>query len=112
MKLAVIGSRGFEDYSLLSQKLDEINPSEIISGGAKGADTLADRYANEHDIKLTEFKPDYKKYGRGAPHVRNRQIVDASEKVLAFWDGKSRGTLSTLKYAEKQSIEIEKIIFS
>lgn len=76
-------------------------PDTIISGGAKGADTLARQFANEHNLELIEFIPDYKKYGRTAPLLRNKLIVEACDCLLAFWDGKSKGTKATLDYAEK-----------
>ena len=101
MKIAVIGSREFKDYSLLMQFLDEKKISKIISGGARGADSLAVKYARENNIDLQEFLPDYTKYGRGAPLIRNKLIVDASDQVVAFWDGQSRGTKHTIDYAKK-----------
>lgn len=108
MKLAIIGSRHFEDnvffdtqLKLFCQKYNE-QPTVIISGGAKGADTLAEYYAKEHNCELIVFKPDYKRYGRGAAFVRNRLIVDNADRVLAFWDGKSTGTQYTIEYAKKQ----------
>ena len=55
----------------------------------------------EHHIPLIEFKPDYIKYGQRAPLVRNRWIVEGADQVLAFWDGKSRGTMHTVEYAKK-----------
>ncbi|KMQ50663.1 Uncharacterized protein CHISP_2346 [Chitinispirillum alkaliphilum] len=94
-RIAVIGSRGF-DYSLLKETLDKEEIVKIVSGGAKGADSLAAQYARENNIELQEFLPDYKKHGRGAPLVRNKLIVDASNMVIAFWDGKSRGTKFTM----------------
>ena len=105
--IAVIGSRGFSDYFLLKQALDKEEIAKVVSGGAKGADSLAALYARENDIDLQEFLPDYKKHGRGAPLVRNKLIVDASDMVIAFWDGKSRGTKYTMDYAEKQGKEVK-----
>ena len=99
MKIAIIGSRTI-DLQNLSDYLPD-NISEIVSGGAKGIDTLAAQYAREKGIALTEFLPDYARYGRGAPIVRNKQIVEYADEVLAFWDGKSKGTLSVIKYCEK-----------
>lgn len=99
MKLAIVGSR-----KLNVENIGDHIPSgasEIVSGGAKGIDTLAAQYAREKGISLTEFLPDYARYGRGAPIVRNKQIVEYADEVLAFWDGKSRGTLSVIKYCEK-----------
>jgi predicted Rossmann fold nucleotide-binding protein DprA/Smf involved in DNA uptake len=66
--------------------------TEIVSGGAKGVDTSAREYAQAHGIKLTEFLPDYKTYGKTAPLKRNLAIIAHAQTVLAFWDGESRGT--------------------
>lgn len=99
MILAIIGSRTITDINL-SEYVKE-RPDEIVSGGANGIDTLAAIYARENNIPLKEFRPDYQKYGRGATHIRNRQIIDYCDKVLAIWDGKSKGTLSSLNYAKR-----------
>ena len=90
MKVAVIGSRG-----LKVEKLERFLPeetTEIISGGAKGIDTCAREYALANGLKLTEFLPDYFRYGRAAPLKRNITIIENADLVLAFWDGTSRGT--------------------
>lgn len=76
--------------------------TEIVSGGAKGIDTCAGEYAREHGLKLTEFLPDYRRYGRAAPLVRNREIVAYADQVLAFWDGKSPGTKYVIDQCKKQ----------
>ena len=100
MKIAVIGTRTiFPDN--IAQYLDE-DCEEIVSGGAKGVDARAAAFAREKGIKLTEFLPDYSTYGRAAPIVRNRKIVEYADKIIAFWDGKSHGTEFVIKYAEKQ----------
>ena len=105
MKTAVIGSRG-----LTVNNLGEYLPdgtTEIVSGGAKGIDTCAKEYALAHDIKLTEFLPDYKQFGRAAPLKRNLQIIEYADIVLAFWDGKSRGTKYVIDNCRKKGIEIK-----
>ena len=101
MKLAVVGSRTFNDYRLLKKVVSRFNPSIIISGGAKGADALAERYARESGLLLVVFKPEWKRFGRAAGPVRNKKIVKEAHGVVAFWDGKSRGTRSTIRLAEK-----------
>jgi len=98
MKIAVIGSRKVCAIDI-GKYISECE--EIVSGGAVGVDSCAAEYAKENGIKLTVFLPQYKLYGRAAPIVRNKEIVDYADKVLAFWDGKSKGTLSVIKYAEK-----------
>lgn len=89
MKVAVIGSRGLT-VNDLGKYLPE-DTTEIVSGGAKGIDTCAKNYALSHNIKLTEFLPDYKRFGRAAPLKRNLKIIQNADLVLAFWDGNSHG---------------------
>lgn len=98
-RVAVIGSRSIENC-----KLSDYIPKDcvlIVSGGARGVDTLAGEYAAEHGIKVLTIRPDYRRYGRGAPLRRNNQIVDTADLVLAFWDEKSKGTKYTIDYAKK-----------
>ena len=90
MKVAVIGSRGLTVKDL--GKYLPPDTTEIISGGAKGVDTSAREYALSHGIKLTEFLPEYTKFGRNAPLKRNITIIENADLVLAFWDGSSYGT--------------------
>ena len=99
MKVAVIGSRGLS-VSDLGRYLPETT-TEIVSGGAKGVDTSARKYALAHGIKLTEFLPEYTKYGRSAPLKRNITIIE-----IAFWDGKSRGTKFVIDNCRKLGVEV------
>ncbi len=95
MKLAIIGSR-----SLVVPNLEEYLPegvTEIVSGGAKGIAAEAAGFARTHNIKLTEFLPDYQRYGRIAPLKRNEQIAEYADAGLAFWDGFSHGTKYTIE---------------
>ena len=108
MKLAIIGSRGITDIDLSALVGDEV--TEIVSGGAKGIDSLTAEYAEQNQIKLTVFLPDYKKFGRGAPIKRNYEIVDYSDEVLAIWDGASRGTKSVIDYCQKICKKVRVII--
>ena len=105
MKIAVVGSRNLTE--VIIDKYISSDVDEIVSGGAAGVDACAAKFSKDMGIKLTEFLPEYKKYGRRAPIVRNKQIVDYADKVIAFWDGSSRGTLSVIKYAKEQSKPIE-----
>ena len=99
MKLAIIGSRGIDNVDLSVYVNESV--TEIVSGGAKGIDTTAKEYAIANSIKLTEFLPDYQHYGRGAPLRRNIRIIEYSDKVIAFWDGKSKGTEFVIKECKK-----------
>ena len=67
----------------------------------RSANTHAAEFARLHGIKLTEFLPEYKRYGRAAPIIRNQKIVESADKVVIFWDGVSKGTLSVIKYVRK-----------
>ena len=98
MKVAVVGSRSIfaTDIGMYISDGDE-----IVSGGAVGVDSYAAEYAKKNGLKLTVFLPQYERYGRAAPIARNKKIVDYADKIIAFWDGKSKGTLSVIKYAEK-----------
>ena len=99
MKLAIIGSR-----SLIINNLEDYIPEntvEIISGGAKGIDSCAKIFALKHSLKYTEFLPDYNLYGRYAPLRRNLEIISNADMVLAFWDGKSRGTKFVIDNCKK-----------
>ena len=98
MKIAIVGSRNVT-VSDIGKYIS--NAEEIISGGAVGVDCCAAEYAKENGIRLTEFLPQYERYGRAAPIVRNKEIVDDSDKIIAFWNGSSKGTLSVIKYAQK-----------
>lgn len=109
MRIAVIGSRGFNNYDLVC---DELNPllndiELIVSGGAKGADTLGERWANENNIRTLIFKPDWNKWGKRAGFIRNTDIIANSDYVIAFWDGVSPGTLSSIKLSERSGTKIK-----
>jgi len=101
MKVAVIGSRNFNDYELVKETLTKLDITLLVSGGAKGADSLGERYANENNITTLIFKPDWERHGRGAGMIRNTDIVKNSDIVVAFWDGSSKGTLDSIRKVEK-----------
>ena len=112
MKLAVIGSREFKDMDLMREHIKLLQPSVIISGGAKGADTLAKQYAQENNLQMIEYKADWKKFGRAAGVIRNKTIIENAEHILAFWDGKTPGTKNSIDYANKLSKPITTITFN
>lgn len=108
MKVAVIGSRGL-NVSNLEDYLPKAT-TEIISGGARGVDACAKKYAISRGIKLTEFLPEYEKYGRAAPLKRNITIIENADLVLAFWDGKSKGTKFVIDNCKKSGVEVRVFI--
>lgn len=99
MRVAIIGSRGLQ-VDDIGQYLPN-GLTEIVSGGAKGIDTCAKIYAEKNGIKLTEFLPQYERFGRAAPLKRNIEIIENSDIVLAFWDGVSRGTKFSIDRCKK-----------
>lgn len=99
MKLAIVGTRTFDDYELMCECLKNGVFTTIVSGGSQGADKLAERYAQEHDINMKVFPADWKQYGPSAGPRRNTQIVEYCDALLAFWDGKSTGTQDSIKKA-------------
>ena len=112
MKIAIVGSRKFNDYELLKNvvkdyivKYNCVNIT-IVSGGAKGADTLAEHFAKEFDFEMKIFHPDWEQLGRDACAARNTQIVEFADIVFAFWDGSSPGTKDSITKAEQMNKEL------
>ena len=108
MKIAVIGSRTLTVRNL--EKYIPKDTTEIISGGANGIDRCAKEFAVKNNIRYTEFLPEYKIHGRYAPLKRNLEIIDNADFVLAFWDGKSRGTKFVIDNCRKINKPIRVLI--
>lgn len=111
MKVAIVGSRsvGAEHYEELCAKVP-IGASTIISGGSKGADQLAKRYAEENNLFYEEFLPDYARFGRAAPLKRDQQIVERADYVIVMWNGQSRGAAYVIKYCLEVNTAVRTII--
>lgn len=108
MKLAIVGSRGITHIDLAGYIPEGV--TEIVSGGARGIDTLAREYAIENKIMLTEFLPKYELYGRAAPIKRNAEIAAYSDEAVAFWDGRSKGTKNTIDEFKKMGKKVRVIV--
>ena len=115
INIAIIGSRNFNNFEVAEKCIDIIRHQairqnvvidNIVSGGAKGADTIAEMYADKHSINKLIFKPDWS-IGRHAGMLRNTEIISNSNAVIAFWDAKSKGTLDSIK----KSIKMKKAIY-
>lgn len=112
MKTIIAGSRGFTDYQLLVETMRELdwNVSEIVSGGARGADTLGEKYASTHHIPLVVFPAAWESWGKSAGYVRNQQMADyvgSGGALVAFWDNKSNGTRHIIACAEKAGLKVK-----
>ena len=99
MKMLIVGSRSITDFDFSPYITADVDT--IISGGAEGIDRLAEGYADEHRLSKFILRPQYDLYGRAAPLKRNERMVDIADMVLIVWDGCSKGTQYTLKYAQK-----------
>lgn len=114
MKIAVVGSRNFNNKDFVINKLSAIildleyyDDILIISGGAYGVDSWAEEVALIHKISKIIFKPDWDKYGKRAGFLRNELIVNEADKVIAFWDGQSKGTKNSIDLAIKAKKPID-----
>ena len=105
MKIAVIGSRdmmpNIEKIIRDIQKITDEKPI-IISGGAKGTDQQAKIAAKKMEWEYIEYRPNYELYGTPATIIRNRQIIEQAEYILAYWNGESKGTAQAIEYAKKK----------
>ena len=105
-KVAIVGSRTFNDYETFKKELQiflkeqSIKKFEIVSGGAYGADKLAERYAKEYNVPIKIFSAEWDKYGKKAGYIRNKKIWEYADLGIAFWDGKSKGTQHSFKLAK------------
>ena len=109
MRIGIIGSRGFNNYSLVEQTMSEYSDKVrvVVSGGAKGADTLGELWAKKNQKEIKIFKPDWNKFGKSAGFIRNQDIVQNSDLVLAFWDGNSKGTKNSIDLCEKFGVAVK-----
>lgn len=105
MKLAIVGSREINNYGIIEEKIksnyDIGSIQMIISGGARGVDQLAEIFAKKYKIELKVYNPDWNTYGVKAAFIRNTLICENSDQIVAFWDGKSKGTKMTLDIAKR-----------
>jgi len=109
MKIAIVGSRGFDDYEYFCEIIDPIvkgKSATFVSGGARGADSFAEDYANEHGLAMIVFPAEWDKHGKAAGFIRNITIWDNAELGVAFWDGESKGTAHSFGLAKKQKKDL------
>jgi hypothetical protein len=110
-KLAIVGARTFNDVALFESTMKEYVlkhglPSMVVSGGARGADELGERWANAQGIPTIILKPDWKKHGKAAGLLRNTDIVNACTHMIAFPSKTGKGTQDSIRKAKKQNIEL------
>ena len=115
-KIIIAGGRDFMDYNLLKEKVNKILQEKkvthkivIISGCARGADTLGLRYASENTFDVEEYPADWDKYGKKAGYMRNVEMAKNADALIAFWDGKSKGTKHMIDIATERNLPIRVI---
>jgi len=113
-KLIIAGSRNFSDYNTLKNVCDEFlfekNNIEIVSGTARGADMLGEQYAQEKGYQVSKFPADWNK-GKGAGYIRNKQMAEYANALVAFWDNSSRGTKHMIDLAYQNNLEVKVHLF-
>ena len=102
MRTIIAGSRGVIKYRHLVAAMSSVPfmPTVIISGTARGADRLGEKYARKNKITLEKYPAEWNKHGKAAGMIRNREMASVADALVALWDGKSRGTLNMIKTAK------------
>lgn len=108
MKVILAGSRNCTDYDTLVKAIAETAwcITEVVSGGARGLDTLGERWAAEHQVPVKRFPADWSKHKLAAGPIRNRQMAEYGDALIAVWDGKSAGTKSMISLAKAAKLKI------
>jgi ABC-type enterochelin transport system substrate-binding protein len=113
MKIIIAGGRNFRDYDKLRESCDNLlvnqKDVEIASGTAAGADTLGERYAQEKGYEVKKFPAQWDLYGKSAGYKRNQQMAEYADGLIAFWDGKSKGTKHMIDIANKMGLKVRVI---
>ena len=114
MKTIIAGSRNFNNYKFLCNALKVFGEkiTTVVSGGARGVDALGERWATENNIPIERYPANWFAHGKVAEPIRNAQMADNADSLIAFWDGKSKGTKNMLDLARKQKLSITVIKIS
>jgi hypothetical protein len=114
MKIIIAGSRNFNDYEMLKSSIlpftENLENIEIVSGNAKGADKLGEQFAKEMGYSLKLFPADWS-LGKHAGFLRNTQMADYADCLIAFWDGESKGTKMMIETAKKKSLKVKVVLY-
>lgn len=116
-RVIIAGGRDFQDYALLQRTVDVFledidDDISIVSGKAKGADSLGERYANERGYTVRAYPADWQQHGKAAGFIRNREMAQNADALIAFWNGQSRGTEHMIKTAHQHSLMVHVVICS
>ena len=115
-RVIIAGTRSFNDYELLRDSCNNLLSEKqrthtvvVISGTARGADQMGERYARERDFQLRRFPADWEQYGKSAGHIRNAKMADNADALIAFWDGESKGTKNMIDNARRKGLAVRVI---
>ena len=109
MKTIIAGSRNITDYAIVEQAIAdaEINITKVISGMAKGVDSLGELWAHRHNVGIHYCPANWNKHGKSAGYIRNAEMAQIAEALIAIWDGHSRGTKHMIDLAHKHNLVIK-----
>ena len=112
-RVIIAGTRSFNDYELLRDSCNNLLSEKqrthtvvVISGTARGADQMGERYARERGFQLRRFPADWEQYGKSAGHIRNAKMADNADALIAFWDGESKGTKNMIDNARRKGLAV------
>lgn len=111
-KVIIAGGRDFNDYKLLEKKVTyflgskKFGETEIVSGTCKGADLLGEKLAKKNNVNIKQFPADWNTHGKKAGFIRNSEMAEYADALVAFWDGKSRGTKHMIDLATKHNLKV------
>lgn len=115
-RVIIAGTRYFNDYELLRTSCNNLlsvkqrtHTVVIISGTARGADQMGERYARERGYEIRQFPADWEQYGKSAGHIRNAKMADNADALIAFWDGESKGTKNMIDNARRKGLAVRVI---
>lgn len=115
-RIIIAGGRDFNDYQMLLNNirplLDYDQTIEIVSGCAPGADKLGEKFADFFELPISKFPANWSKHGKAAGPIRNLEMAKYADELIAFWDGKSKGTKNMIDTATKQGLKINVIIYN
>ena len=114
MKVIIAGGRGFSDFQLMNAKCNEVllesaEDVEIVSGTAKGADKMGEHYASVRGFTVKQFPADWNTHGKAAGYIRNKDMADYADMLIAFWDGESKGTQHMINLAKERNLIVHVI---
>lgn len=112
-RVIIAGCRDFCDYDTLKERCEYYLQNKmkthnviIVSGHASGADSLGEKFATDHNLQCELYPADWKRHGKAAGPIRNAEMAEVADALIAFWDGKSCGTKSMIELAKRKGLQV------